>query len=284
MGENGEWFMFNLKNNRIYSFIKEMVTHFIHDDVPGLSAQLAYYFLLSIFPFLIFSVALLGYLPISTKGVLEIIEQITPGKVTEALENTLGEFLNIKRGGLLFFSFVGTIWTASSGINALIWALNKAYDVPQERAWWLTRIMSILFTFGMVVAILITLLLPVFGKIIEVHIIQILNLNGATFFIWSVIRWVVSLVFLTLIFGLLYYFAPNRKVPWKHVFIGAGFASIGWIIVSFGFSFYVNSFANYSIMYGSLGGVIVLMTWFYLSAMIIIVGGQINAMIERKKT
>lgn len=274
--------MFNLKNNRIYVFLKELVIHYIADDVAGLSAQLAYYFLLSIFPFFIFAFTLLGYLPISTNGVLQVIEQFTPGKVTEALENTLGQFLNTKRGGLLFISFIGTIWTASSGINALIWALNKAYDAPQERAWWLTRIMSILFTFGMVVAILITLLLPVFGKLIEVYIIQALNLDEPAFFIWSIIRWVVSLVFLVLLFSLVYYFAPNRKVPWRQVLYGAGFAAIGWIIVSLGFSFYVNNFANYSLMYGSLGGIIVLMTWFYLSAMIIIIGGQINAALDRR--
>lgn len=276
--------MNRLKNNRFFLFIKEMVIHFIRDDVTSLSAQLAYYLLLSIFPFFIFLVTLLGFLPISTEGVLDVLEVLMPGSVTDLLISTLEQLLNTKRSGVLLISLLGTLWAASSALNAVIYALNKAYDVPQERSWLFSRFLSIVFTIGVVIAILIMLVFPVFGKMIEEYYIHFFGVSDTVLFIWSILRWAISYVYLVFLFTLLYYFAPNRKVPLKHIIVGANVATLGWIGVSVGFSYYINNFKNYSLTYGSLGGVIILMIWFYLSGMIIIVGGQLNAQLERKKT
>lgn len=276
--------MNSLKNNHLFLFVKDMIVHFIHDDVTSLSAQLAYYMLLSIFPFFIFLVTLLGFLPISTEGTLDVLEVLMPGSVTDLLISTLDQLLNTKRSGLLVVSILGTLWVASSAISAVIHALNKAYDVPQERSWFFRRFLSIVFTIGMVLAVLITLIFPVFGTMLEQIVSRLFGVSDTFLFIWSILRWVISFIYLVFLFTLLYYFAPNRKVPLKYSIVGAHFAAIGWIVVSFGFSFYINNFKNYSLMYGSLGGAIILMVWFYLSGMIVIVGGQINAQIERTKT
>ncbi|HBI05335.1 MAG TPA: hypothetical protein DDY49_15060 [Paenibacillaceae bacterium] len=277
-------FMHTLKNNRVFLFVKDMIVHFIHDDVTSLSAQLAYYMLLSIFPFFIFLVTLLGFLPISTEGVLDVLEVLMPGSVTDLLISTLEQLLNTKRSGLLVISLIGTLWAASSALNAVIYALNKAYDVPQERSWLFSRFLSIVFTVGMVLAILITLIFPVFGTLLEKIFIQLFGVSDTFLFIWSILRWAISFIYLVFLFTLLYYFAPNRKVALKHILVGANVAAIGWIVVSFGFSYYITNFKNYSLTYGSLGGVIILMVWFYLSGMIVIVGGQLNAQLERTKT
>jgi membrane protein len=271
----------NRENNRLIRYGQELVDRFIKDDVSGMSAQLAYYFLLSIFPFFIFAFTLIGYLPISTENVLSIIEVIAPEKVTELLRENVHSFLHTKRGWLLFLSLAGTLWTSSSAIHAIIVALNRAYGVPDERSYLMSRLMAILFTIGMVLAIFITLLLPVFGKTIEVFFTSRMHVPDSILLVWSLLRWVVSLLFLISLFAFLYYFAPSCCVNWKVAIIGAVFAALGWLAVSYGFSYYVNNFANYSITYGSLGGVIILMIWFYLSAMILILGGQINAMIEK---
>ncbi len=276
--------MHTLKNNRVFLFVKDMIVHFIHDDVTSLSAQLAYYMLLSIFPFFIFLVTLLGFLPISTEGVLDVLEVLMPGSVTDLLISTLEQLLNTKRSGLLVISLIGTLWAASSALNAVIYALNKAYDVPQERSWLFSRFLSIVFTVGMVLAILITLIFPVFGTLLEKIFIQLFGVSDTFLFIWSILRWAISFIYLVFLFTLLYYFAPNRKVALKHILVGANVAAIGWIVVSFGFSYYITNFKNYSLTYGSLGGVIILMVWFYLSGMIVIVGGQLNAQLERTKT
>lgn len=275
--------MHTLKNNPVYLFIKEMVIHFIHDDVTSLSAQLAYYLLLSIFPFFIFLVTLLGFLPISTEGALEMLEVLMPGSVTDLLISTLDQLLNTKRSGLLFISLIGTLLAASSALNAVIYALNKAYDVPQERSWLFSRFLSIVFTIGIVLAILITLIFPVFATMLEEFFIHFFGVSNTFLLLWSILRWAISFIYLVFLFTLLYYFAPNRKVPLKHILVGANFAAIGWIGVSLGFSYYINNFKNYSLTYGSLGGVIILMIWFYLSGMIVIVGGQLNAQLERRK-
>lgn len=274
--------MEKVTNHPVYLFIKEMVRHFIEDDVTSLSAQLAYYLLLSIFPFFIFLVTLLGFLPLSTEGVLEILEVLVPGSVTDLLITSLNQLLNTKRSGLLFVSLISTLWVASSALNAVIYALNKAYDVPQERSWLFSRFLSIVFTIGMVIAILITLIFPVFGNMLEDIVVYFFGANELFLIIWSVLRWAISFIYLIFIFTLLYYFAPNKKVSFKHIFAGAIFAAVGWIVVSIGFSFYINNFTNYSLTYGSLGGAIILMIWFYLSGMIVIIGGQLNAQIEKQ--
>ncbi|MED4729984.1 hypothetical protein D1872_166910 [compost metagenome] len=269
------------KRSRLFRFGYDIVDRFIRDDVSGMSAQLAYYFLLSIFPFFIFAFTLIGYLPISTENALTIIQIVAPEKVTELLESNLHSFLNTRRGWLLFLSLAGTLWTSSSAIHAIIVALNRAYNVADERSYFMSRLLAILFTIGIVIAIFMTLLLPVFGKTIEVFFTSRMHIPDYVVLIWYLLRWVVSLVFLISLFAFLYYFAPNCDVNWKVAIIGALFAGLGWLGVSYGFSYYVNNFGNYSLTYGSLGGVIILMIWFYLSAMILILGGHINALIQK---
>ncbi|MBN6187148.1 YihY/virulence factor BrkB family protein [Aneurinibacillus sp. BA2021] len=267
--------------HRIFRFAYELVDRFSKDDISGMSAQLAFYFLLSIFPFFIFAFTLIGYLPISTANALAIVQFIAPEKVTELLESNLHSFLNSRNGWLLFLSLAGTLWTSSSAIHAIIVALNRAYNVADERSYFMSRLMAILFTIGMVLAIFITLLLPVFGKTIEMFFTSHMHIPYYILLIWNLLRWVVSLLFLCSLFAFLYYFAPNCEVDWKVSVIGALFAGLGWLATSYGFSYYVNNFANYSLTYGSLGGVIILMIWFYLSAMILILGGHINALIQK---
>lgn len=269
------------KRSRLFRFGYDIVDRFIRDDVSGMSAQLAYYFLLSIFPFFIFAFTLIGYLPISTENALTIIQIVAPEKVTELLESNLHSFLNTRRGWLLFLSLAGTLWTSSSAIHAIIVALNRAYNVADERSYFMSRLLAILFTIGIVIAIFMTLLLPVFGKTIEVFFTSRMHIPDYVVLIWYLLRSVVSLVFLISLFAFLYYFAPNCDVNWKVAIIGALFAGLGWLGVSYGFSYYVNNFGNYSLTYGSLGGVIILMIWFYLSAMILILGGHINALIQK---
>ncbi|MFT9849208.1 YihY/virulence factor BrkB family protein [Aneurinibacillus sp. REN35] len=268
-------------HNQLIRFIYELVNRFSKDDISGMSAQLAFYFLLSIFPFFIFAFTLIGYLPISTENALAIIQFIAPEKVTELLESNLHSFLNSRNGWLLFLSLAGTLWTSSSAIHAIIAALNRAYNVADERSYIMSRLLAILFTIGMVLAIFITLLLPVFGKTIEVFFTSHMHIPHYVILMWNLLRWVVSLLFLFSLFAFLYYFAPNCDVNWKVSIVGALFAGLGWLATSYGFSYYVNNFANYSLTYGSLGGVIILMIWFYLSAMILILGGHINALIQK---
>lgn len=266
------------------SLLMSLYTRFTNDEIPRLSAELAYFFLLSLFPFLIFLITLLAYLPLSQNDVLMVITQYAPGESTMLIESTLNQILSNQRGGLLSFGIIGTIWSASNGINAIVRAFNRAYDVEESRSFFVARGMSILLTIAMVFVILIALLLPVFGKHIGLIISATYGFSAEFLSIWNTIRWLVSGLILFTVFTALYFVAPNKKLRIKYVLPGALFSTLGWITVSLIFSFYVSSFGNYSATYGSLGGIIILMIWFYFSGMIIVLGGEINALLYERKS
>ncbi|MDF0725883.1 YihY/virulence factor BrkB family protein [Cytobacillus sp. S13-E01] len=262
------------------AFIKELIKRFDEDEIGGLSAELAYFFLLSLFPFLIFMVTLIGYLPLSQVDVLNFIREYAPGETMNMIEGNLNAILGSQNGKLLSFGIIATIWSASNGINAVVRAFNRAYDVKESRSFFVARGISILLTFAMVFVIIVALLLPVFGKQIGIFVFSSFGLSDTFLDIWNAVRWIVSALILFIVFTFLYFFAPNKRLKIREVISGAFFATFGWMFVSLAFSYYVSSFGNYTATYGSLGGIIVLMIWFYLSGMIIIVGGEINAILN----
>lgn len=261
-------------------FIKELFLRYKEDEVGGLAAELAYFFLLSLFPFLIFIVTLVGYLPYTEVDVLKFLEGYAPTGTLEMIEDNLNVIIGSQNGGLLSFGIIATIWSASNGINAVVRAFNRAYDVKESRNFFIARGISVLLTFGMILVIIVALLLPVFGRHLGIFIFSSLGLSDEFLNIWNALRWILSAAILFIVFNFLYFIAPNKKLKLKEVVSGAFFATFGWMFVSLAFSFYVGNFGNYSAMYGSLGGIIVLMIWFYLSGMIIIIGGEINAIIN----
>lgn len=264
----------------LLTFLKSLWHRIMEDEVIGLSAQLAYFFLLSLFPFLIFLVTLLGYLPISHEDFLNLVREYAPGETMSMIETNLHNLMDEQRGGLLSFGVIAAIWTASNGINAIIRALNRAYDVKESRSFFIARLMAMFLTVAMIIVIVIALLLPVFGKMIGLFIFSHLGLSESFLAIWNALRWILSFLIMVVVFAALYYFAPNRRLKMKEVFAGAIFATIGWQLVSLAFAYYVDNFGNFTATYGSIGGIIVLMIWFYLSAMIMIIGGEINAVLR----
>lgn len=250
----------------------------MEDDVFGLAAQLAYFFLLSLFPLLIFLVTLIPYLPITQEEMLGVIADFAPGQTMSFIETNLNEIMSNHNGTLLSIGIIGTIWSASNGLNAIIRALNKAYEVKESRSFVVARGMAIVFTFAMVIVFIVALLLPVFGKQIGVFLFAKFGLSSQFLAFWNMMRWFLSALIIFIVFLVLYWIAPNKKFKCIDAAPGAIFATASWLIVSLGFSFYVNNFGNYSAMYGSIGAVIVLMIWFYLSGIIIILGGEINAL------
>lgn len=264
-------------------FIKEFYYRFMHDEVVGLSAQLAYFFLLSLFPFLIFIITLIGYLPISLDDLLGLVSKFAPGETMHLIETNLRQILDEPRGGLLSFGVIATIWSASNGINAIIRALNRAYDVHENRSYIISRLIAICLTVAMIVVIIIALLLPVFGKAIGLFLFTHFGISKSFMAIWDFIRIFISFFVMVVVLAMLYYFAPNKKLRISEVWYGVFFATIGWQLVSLAFSYFVLNFGNYTATYGSLGGIIVLMIWFYLSAMVIILGGEINAILRMSK-
>jgi membrane protein len=267
------------------SLLKLLWHRIEEDDIPGLSAQLAYFFLLSLFPLLIFIFTLLPYLPIPYPDILGSIREFAPPQTMDLIEKNVNHVVNNRNGGLLSFGVIGTIWSASNGIHALVRAFNKAYNVDESRSFIVSRGMAILLTIGMIFVFIVAVLLPIFGREIGIFLFSYLGFKLEFIRIWEMLRLVVSALILFLIFTGLYWIAPNVKLRCRSAFPGAGFATVGWILSSYALSFYVSNFNNFSLTYGSIGAIIVLLIWLYISGFIIIIGGEINAFYtERNKS
>jgi len=162
----------------------------------------------------------------------------------------------------------------------MIKGLNKAYDYKENRPIWKVKIMGILFTIGLAIIIIFTFLLLIFGQFVSDYLFGFLGVKKILYVLWKIIRYTIPLLSMIMIFSLFYKFAPNHKLKFSSVIFGSIFTTLGWLFTSLVFSFYVNNFNSYSKIYGSIGGMIALLVWLYISSTIILIGGEINATIS----
>lgn len=264
-------------SGQIVKDMKNLAFRFNDDDVLALASQLAYSLIFSFFPFLIFLMTLIGYSSISSSDVLIGLNRILPRNALELITNTIVEVVDTKNGHLLSLSLIITIWTASGGFNAVIKGLNKAYDESEDRSILKVQLIAILCTIGVTLLIIIAILFLVFGQTIGSILAVRLGFSHQFQIVWNVLRYIIIFLSTIFIFAAVYHYTPSRRLTWKEVMSGAVFATIALVLVSIGFAFYVNNFGNYSKVYGSIGAVIVLLTWLFLLSIIIIMGGELNA-------
>jgi membrane protein len=264
-------------------FVKELLMRIKKVDVTGLGSQLAFFFLLSLFPLLIFLFTLLPYLDLDQGQILLFIRDYAPESVAILIENTLSEILKNRNGGMLSIGALATIWSASKGMNALTKALNLSYATEEKRSFFIARSMSIVFTMMLIAVIVVALVLPVFGQQIGVFVFSYLGFKVGFLTLWNNLRWVIAPVLIFIVFSVIYWIVPDLKIQLKSVFPGAAFATVGWVLTSLAFSFYVGSYGNYANMYGSIGAIIILMIWLYFSAIILMLGGQMNAVMTERR-
>ncbi len=265
-------------------FFQDLISSVQRVDMSGMGAQLAYFFLLSFFPLLIFLVTLLPYLNLEQEQVFEFMDDVIPSEVFSLIEGTLTEVLTNQNGGLLSIGIIGTIWSASKGIDALMKALNRAYDVD-GRAGFINRSLSLLFTVAFVLIILLALVFPIFGQQLGNLLFSYIGVESSLGSVWAFIRWLMPPLLIFGVMVLMYWVVPNTDPRLKFISVmpGAVFATAGWLVLTYGFSYYVNNFGNYSTTYGSIGGVIILMLWLYFTGMILIFGGLINASMQKRQ-
>jgi membrane protein len=266
--------------------VRELGRRVIHeiqeDDCLGRAAQLAYYFLFALFPFFLVLTTLLGYLPVPNllDRLMETLAEMLPGEALRLVQDNVRELVTNQRGGLLSLGILAALWTSSSAVTAIIDGLNRAYDVEEGRPFWKVRLMAILLTVGLSVFIIVSLILLTFGPQIGGWIADRVGLGSVFQVSWNILRWPVIVGLLIGAMALIYYMAPDVEQEWQWITPGSVVAVIGWLLASLGFSFYVNNFGSYNATYGSIGAVIVLLTWMYVSGFFILVGGEINAEIE----
>ena len=252
------------------------------DRATGLAAEQSYYYMLAMFPAMILLFSIIPYLSLSPEEVIGTLNDFMPSETVSLLENTVTDLVNNKSGILLGAGIIGTLWSASKGMQAFIHSMNVAFEVDESRNFILSRIVSILLTIGMLFAFIVVLVLPVFGHVLLDLTKTIIPVPAETEVLFSILRWVIALCVIILILSLLYYFAPAQQYPFKQVIPGAMVASALWLVLSLGFSFYVSNFSNYSSTYGGLAGVIILLIWLYYSGLTFVLGGEINALLYKK--
>ncbi len=251
--------------NKIKRYGKVISEKIKEDNITLLAAALAYYFLLAVFPLLIVGFAIIPYFNISPDDAMEVFSTILPAEIASLFEENIVSLVQTPRGGLLTIGIIGALWSASNGINAFIKSSNEAFDVEETRSFIVVRLISLGLTIGLIVAVVVAIALPVLGDVILQLVSDITGITVGMGILLQVLRWIISIVVLTTFIVMLYRFAPNKKISFKHILPGAIIASLLWQVISFGFSIYVSNFGNYSATYGTLGGVIILMVWFFLT-------------------
>jgi membrane protein len=250
------------------------------DDVYGASAQLAYYFLLALFPMLIFLTSLVGFLPEAQESIFNGLSEIFPSQAMNIVNETMRDIVINRSGKLLSFGILGTIWAASGGVAALMGTLNQAYQVKEWRSFWKVRLIAIGLTMMLSFLIISGTVLIMFVDKFSMWLAALLGMGELFALFWGVAEYLLGLSLLLIGIEVIYYFAPNIKLRWSLVTPGGLFAIAALIASSHLFSLYLRYAPSYSVTYGSLGAVLVLMLWLYLMGMALLIGGEINSVIR----
>lgn len=277
--------MKNLKStirNQV-NFLIHLVVKVKNDDVFALASQLAYYLVLSFFPFMIFLITLVGFSNLDSYEVLNELNGVLPESIVELTKSIVYEVFDKQYTGLLGVSILLSVWTASSGFRAVIKGVNKAYNFKETRSFIKRSIISMSGILALAIIILLALSILVFGGVIGIYLEKIFLFYNIILFIWKVFRYAVMFLIMTFIFAAIYRLAPAKRLTWSEVIPGAIFSTVGWEVSSLGFSYYINNFGNFSRFYGSLGAVFILMTWLFLVSLIFILGVEINCVTTHVK-
>jgi membrane protein len=255
-------------------------------DLFDRAASLSYYFLFALFPALLFLTAILGLVPGPKliDHLLDYVARVLPADAASLLSKTLGEVVKGARGSLVSLGVLGALWGASSGMISISHALNVAFEVRDTRTWWRHRLEAIGLTVWFSGLTIVALLLFVFGERIGEAMAQGLGVGAAFTRSWNVGRWPALTLCALVGIMLVYQLAPAARQHWRRITPGATFALTGWLAASFTLRAYVTYLGNYNATYGSIGGVILLMLWFYLSSLALLVGAEINSQIQRAET
>ena len=259
------------------SSLARSIKKFSNDDMAVYAAALSYQLLFSIFPFMIFLLALLGLLNITElfDWLLKQAQTMLPGRASELVNNIVEE-IRSGAGGALSFGVVVGLWSASSAVRMTMHALNVAYEV-EDPAVWKKFPLSILYTVLLAVLVIAAAALMLIGPRLAAWVAKLVGLGDVFTTVWTWARIPVGVMLLVLVAALIYYLFPNTGQPFQLITPGAILAVIVWVVASLGFSWYVANFASYNSVYGSLAGVIVLLLYFFISAAILLLGAELNS-------
>lgn len=253
------------------------------DTVTDIAAQLSYYFIFALFPFLFALVTLVAYMPFAPGAVdamMDRIRPLIPGDAMGVVNQHLTSLVTETRPKLLTAGLLVALWTASRGVDALRKALNLAYDVTESRPFWKTQGLALLVTVLGALLIPLSFAILLLGGRLGAWIANKLALVDEFHLVWSWLRWPFTAALVMLMLALCYYLLPDVKQRFKYITPGSVLSTLAWLASTWGFTQYVEHFGKYDVTYGSIGGVVVLLLWLYITGLIFILGGELNALLE----
>jgi membrane protein len=274
------WYAVPLAARHPLRFISQLVLRVDEDGVLTIAAAMAYYFFLSLFPLFLFLLAVVSIAPV--EGLMDWLlaraALFVPGDAHALIDATIRGFLGRPRSGLVSLGAVLALWTASSAFASVMDGLNRAYRVPEYRSWWRVRLQAMGLTVGLSLFLILTFVLTIFGGQLAALIGRLVGPRAE--FVALVISWTVVIGAVTFVVASIDYACPATPPRWRWLTPGSLVFMLGFAAVSAAFSYYVQRFAAYDATYGSLGAVIVLLVWMYLLAFFLLLGGEVNALLE----
>jgi membrane protein len=277
--------IWNLGGLTFGQLLKKVIAGINEDNLTGRAAELAFNFVLALFPLFIFLFSLLGVF--ATRGsalrenLFNYVYQVLPPAAAQVLGTTLHEVMSNASNGKLTFGIVLTVWFASGGMSSLFSALNGVYEVKEVRSFIKIRAISFVLTIAISVLIILAVIVVLSGGYLADIVGAYYGLRNAAVELWKILQWPVAIAFVTLAFSMIYYFAPDlEEQHWYWITPGSIFGVLLWIATSFAFRAYLHFFNTYSRTYGSLGAVMILLMWLYVTGFAFLLGGEINAQIE----
>ncbi|KYC14003.1 MULTISPECIES: YihY/virulence factor BrkB family protein [Pseudomonas] len=271
----------DLRGLPLHRVLVRTVKEFLDDEMSTYASALAYQMLFSLFPFLLFLIALIGFLhlPDFFSWLRLQSELVLPPQALEQVNPVIDQ-LQQSKGGLLSVGIVIALWTASAGVRLMMSAMNAAYDVPEGRPVWKRIPLSIIYTVGIAGMLLVAAALMVLGPQVMEWIAAQVGMQEVIVTVWTILRWPAIIILMMVAVALIYYVMPDVKQQFRFITPGSVLAVVVWILASLGFAYYVKTFADYNAMYGSIGAIIVLLLYFYISAAVLLLGAEMNAVIE----
>lgn len=277
-----------LKDKLVFTFFDKLIYRIINHDTFSYGGSLSYFLVLSIFPFLISLINAINFSGILNPDYVFSLLRVLPLDIQNIVSNFLIELQNSSSGSFFTISFVAGLFTASTAVFKLMKIINLSYGFSEKRSFIKLRLLALFFTMALITMVFLLILTQIFGEIIYVNLLNYLEIeNEFIDKVWRIAKNGIPLIYMLVTLVLLYKFSPTNSrenmVTFKGVLPGAIFSTLGVIVVSLVFGFYVTNFGKYSITYGSLGGIIIFLVWLYLLSIIILIGAEINSTLYSMK-
>lgn len=269
--------------HRLYTLIKESVQAFIRHGMSTYASALAYQFIFSLFPFILFLMALLSFFQLNEffDWLRQQAQIFFPQAASDLINEVVNE-LRVPQKGLLSIGAATALWLASRGIRAMMTALNVAYRARESRPAWKRYPLSILYTLCLAAMLVAAAALLIVGPRTMSWLTNLVGMQTLFLEVWEWVRIPVAVFLMMLAVAIVYHFGPNVKHRFRFISAGAVISILTWIFASLAFGYYVKNFSDYSVSYGSIGAVIVLLLYLYISAAALLFGAEVNAVIEHR--